>query len=61
MRDIFGLLLYKEYHNNDRVHRALDGVLPNEKYLVAGREATRMDGYRWEEHCRGLNQLPVAA
>ncbi len=27
------LLMYKEYYNSDRVHRALDGVPPNEKTL----------------------------
>ena len=55
------LLMYKEYYNSDRVHRAHDGVPPNEKNLVASRKVPRMDDYRWEEHCRGLYQLPVAA
>ena len=53
--------MYKEYYNSDRVHRAHDGVPPNEKNLGAGRKVPRMDDYRWEEHCRGLYQLPVAA
>jgi transposase InsO family protein len=55
------LLMYKEYYNSDRVHRALDGVPPKEKTLVADRKVPRMDDYRWEEHCRGLYQPPVAA
>lgn len=55
------LATYQEYYNNNRVHRALGGVPPIEIDLVAGRKITRIDDYRWEKHCRGLYQLPVAA
>ena len=55
------LLLYKEYYNRDRVHRGLDGVPPDEQSDIKDRQIARLDEYRWEEHCRGLYQLPVAA
>ena len=55
------LLMYQAYYNSNRVHRALDGVPPIEIDLVAGRKITHIDNYRWEKHCRGLYQLPVAA
>ncbi len=55
------LLRYKEYYNRDRVHRGLDGVPPDEQSDIKDRQITRLDEYRWEEHCRGLYHLPVAA
>ena len=55
------LLLFKEYYNKERVHRGLNGVAPAEKGGITGRKISRLDDYRWEKHCRGLYQLPVAA
>ncbi len=55
------LLRYKEYYNRDRVHRGLDGVPPDEQSDIKDRQIARLDEYRWEEHCRGLYHLPVAA
>ena len=55
------LLLFKEYYNRDRVHRGLNGTPPDEKGGITGRKIARLDDYRWEQHCRGLYQLPAAA
>ncbi len=55
------LLLFKEYYNQHRVHRGLDGAPPNEQGGITDRNIARLDDYRWEEHCRGLYQLPAAA
>jgi transposase InsO family protein len=55
------MLLFKEYYNRDRVHRGLDGTPPGEQGGIMDREIARLDDYRWQEHCRGLYQLPVAA
>ncbi len=55
------LMLFKEYYNRDRVHRGLNGAPPNEQNEITHRKIARLDDYRWEKHCRGLYQLPVAA
>ena len=55
------LLVFKEYYNRDRVHRGLDGTPPGEQGGIMDREVARLDDYRWQEHRRGLYQLPIAA
>lgn len=55
------LLLYKDYYNRDRVHRGLDGAPPDEQSGIRDRSVARLGDYRWQEHCRGLYQLPIAA
>jgi hypothetical protein len=55
------LLLYKKYYNRDRVHRGLDGAPPDAQSGRTDRKVTRLNDYRWKEHCRGLYQLPEAA
>lgn len=46
------------YYNRKRVHRALDGALPDRESPT---KVAHLDVYRWESCCRGLYQLPVAA
>jgi putative transposase len=51
---------FKTYYNAHRVHRALGGETPA---LRAGRTSpTRasLAHYRWQQHCRGLFQTPIA-
>jgi len=55
------LMLFKDYYNKDRAHRGLEGSPPDEKAGDPNRKIARLDDYRWEKHCRGLYQLPVAA
>ncbi len=55
------LLLFKEYYNQDRVHRGLNRAPPDEKGGITDRKLARLDHYHWEKRCRGLYQLPAAA
>ena len=55
------LMSFQDYYNKDRVHRGLDGTPPNERSEINDRKIARLDDYRWENRCRGLYQLPVAA
>ncbi len=55
------LVSFRDYYNKDRVHRGLDGAPPNEQGETTDRKIAHLDDYRWEERCRGLYQLPVAA
>ncbi len=39
----------------------LDGKTPAELSGESSRERATLDEFRWETHCRGLVQLPMAA
>lgn len=49
---------YRRYYNEDRCHSGRAGATP-----VDSEPGNAIDirNYRWEKHCRGLFQLPVAA
>ena len=49
---------YQRYYNEHRTHTGRDGDTPVES---RGHHVIALDSYRWEKHCRGLFQLPVAA
>jgi putative transposase len=52
------LIDFQHYYNGRRTHAGLDGRLPEPK----GSEAPLdFDSYRWQIHCRGLYQTPIAA
>ena len=55
------LLLFQKYYNEDRVHRGLDGAPPDDKIGKTDRKVAHLDNYRWQEHCHGIYQLPIAA
>ncbi len=55
------LLLFKQYYNHDRVHRGLDGAIPDARPANSGKKTARLDNYLWKSCCRGLYQLPIAA
>ena len=55
------LMSFQEYYNKDRAHRGLDGSPPDEKGSILDRNIARLDDHRWQRHCRGLYQLPIAA
>ena len=55
------LLLFKDYYNRDRVHRALDRGPPIEKAEFRERRIAHLEDFRWRKCCRGLYQLPMAA
>ena len=52
---------FRDYYNRACVHHSLDGVTPEASSGVAARRPINLAGYRWQHHCRGLYQLPVAA
>ena len=53
--------LHPTYFNHERTHSAIEGDTP-----VGGREnltanIVSLDNYRWQKHCNGLFELPIAA
>jgi transposase InsO family protein len=55
------LEVFQDYYNHNRFHTSLEGDTPAQ---VGGGSKTRradLERYRWQAHCRGLVQLPVAA
>jgi transposase InsO family protein len=52
------LRAYQDYYNEHRCHAGRDGATPIER---GSKETVDINNYRWERHCRGLFQLPVAA
>ena len=55
------LNLYRKYYNTNRTHRALNGTPPAETIGKQNGNVARLHNYHWQNHCRGLYQLPVAA
>jgi hypothetical protein len=52
---------FKYYYNHNRFHASLGGDTPEQ---VSGESKIRQANlrcYRWESHCHGLVQLPMAA
>jgi putative transposase len=52
------LLLFKSYYNGYRTHKALKGRTPVETQESKG---AQLKTHRWQTHCRGLYQTPIAA
>jgi transposase InsO family protein len=52
------LLDFKTYFNHHRTHNARAGRPPDD---VPTRPVANLQSYRWEPHCRGLYQTPIAA
>ena len=49
---------YQAYYNEHRCHSSRDGTTPVER---SNKNVVDLNCYRWEKHCRGLFQLPIAA
>jgi len=49
---------FKDYYNGHRTHSALEGQTPIEN---PGSKGAQLENYRWQTHCRGLYQTPIAA
>jgi putative transposase len=54
------LLDFKNYYNRHRTHAALQGR-PPEPRVDRVASPIDFDSYRWQRHCRGLYQTPIAA
>jgi transposase InsO family protein len=54
---------FQAYYNEDRVHSSLGMKTPRRmaEENPADKNVVSTDHYRWEPHCNGLYQLPVAA
>ena len=51
------LVAFQDFYNAHRVHASLDGRTP----VPIRKAVARLDRYRWDAHCRGLYQPPIAA
>ena len=49
------------YNNATRVHHSLGGVTLETKVGDNDCKVANLNNYRWQSHCRGLYQLPLAA
>jgi hypothetical protein len=54
------LLDFQRYYNGHRTHAGLDGRPPEPSPHAGGARAS-VRSYRWQPHCRGLYQTPIAA
>jgi hypothetical protein len=51
------LRLFQDYFNRQRVHSGLGGRLPDSQKTPT---PLNFDSYRWQQHCGGLYQTPIA-
>ena len=53
---------FQTYYNDDRVRSSLDIKTPTAMAFgeASNKNVISIDHYRWEKHCNGLYQLPVA-
>ena len=59
--DLEGKLLdFQNYYNGYRAHAGLQGRLP-EPGIARPASPIDFGSYRWQKHCRGLYQTPIAA
>jgi hypothetical protein len=52
---------FRDYYNEVRVHHSLGGITPRARSGTEDRRPVSLAACRWQGHCRGLYQLPVAA
>ena len=51
------LVAFQDFYNTHRAHASLEGRTP----IPTRRDVVRLDRCRWQAHCRGLYQTPIAA
>jgi transposase InsO family protein len=54
------LLDFQNYYNGHRTHSSLEGRTPNRE-IKNSQPFAELHSYRWQSHCRGLYQTPIAA
>ena len=52
---------FQHYFNEYRSHMGLEGGIPNQISENKSPNVIDINNYRWQSHCRGLFQLPIAA
>jgi transposase InsO family protein len=52
---------FRDYYNASRVHRSLKGNTPAQRAGASSPVPAALDRYGWQQYCRGLFQIPVAA
>jgi transposase InsO family protein len=52
---------FRDYYNDHRVHRAIAGLTPAQFAGALSPAPAALDHYGWQQHCRGLFEIPVAA
>jgi putative transposase len=52
---------FRDYYNEFRVHRSLDGTTPAQRAGKLPRGSAALSSYAWRQHCQGLFQTPMAA
>ena len=55
------LKAFRDYYNEFRVHRSLDGTTPAQRAGAASPRPAALNTYAWRQHCQGLFQTPLAA
>ena len=53
------LLEFRNYYNGHRTHTSLEGRTPDQD-TSALRPLADLHSYRWQPHCQGLYQTPIA-
>jgi len=52
---------FMDYCNRYCVHRSLDGRTPAINAPADEHKVIDLNNYRWQSHCRGLYETPIAA
>jgi len=52
---------FRDYYDGYRVHRAIAGLTPAQVAGALSAAPAALDHYGWQQHCRGLFEIPVAA
>jgi len=52
---------FRDYYNELRVHRSLDGTTPAQRASKQQRGSVALSSYAWRQHCHGSFQTPMAA
>ena len=52
---------FRDYYNGQRVHRALAGATPAQRADAPRPAPAALYHYGWQQRCRGLFKIPIAA
>ena len=52
---------FRDYYNEFRVHRSLDGTTPTQRTGGSSPPPISLDHHAWRQYCGGLFQAPIAA